>query len=365
MSSVIFITKNPWKTFNNEDIFKRYYFACGVYRDRFIIVTGGNKRNCRASRPSLIYDFHKRKSFSLPDLSLEGRCTGAVLKDYFYVSEYYSDGLFSFFVRMQRISISTNTNWETVEPPIKLKENTVLSDGNYLFLVSSREIHRYDPIANEIAKMQPIPTPRENFATAVDRNYIFVIGGLISLKNRTDISSVVEIFNTSTQSWHQAPSLPVPLYLASAVVFERWIIVTGGRQEFERHNDRILVFDTFHQQWTQNFSISSPYQRICHCSLKIGSQMITLGGRDEMGIYCPMERMQINDLVPDWNWEITKHFILLRQLLDKGRATYIVAKKKVKTDTVVNVNDVIQQLFNHIGLDMFRNILSFLIHTKV
>ena len=62
------------------------------------------------------------------------------------------------------------------------------------------------------------------------------------------------------------------------------------------------------------------------------------------------------------SWDNIKHFVLLRRLVDDGRAQSINVNKKIKNDSSdLDDHKVIQKLLTGVIQDVFREVLKFLI----
>lgn len=336
--------KRSWSTLNNDEIFKKNSFACGVYDDRYIIVAGGWN-----DERATMYDTKTHTHVPLPNLPLETYYHGVVLGEYFYAVRHFP-------CKIYRLSLSKRTVWEAVGDELQRCAWAVVSDGNNIFLLDQIKALRYDPVTESFTYMPSLPKSRQSFAAAVVRNKIFVMGGFF-FKTLQE----VDIFDIASQSWSKGPSLPEPLaYAAATTVFDRWIVVTGGWFNYRNYNTRTYVYDTINQQWTINDVGLSP-SRILHSCASIGSQIISVKGRDKNSNYCPIQAIRINHIVSDFSWEMIKDFILLRQLVDKDRAFPSNENKEAKTNIIADSHKTISGLMMDIPPDLFRNILLFLI----
>lgn len=314
-----------------------------------------------------MYDTLTCKTSHLRHLPFKGHCCGAILKEYFYSLCYESGQMF-------RIHLCKPSKWDIIvtTPRIQDFPNAVISNQDYLFIFhhNGGEIHRYDPITNEFIHMSSsIKANRCPPSIAVANNKIYVIGGIEMVdKKKGDYiyTSSVEIFDTDTQLWSLGPPLPRQLWYDSAtVVLNRWIVLMGGLNGVD-YNKNTFIFDTKidNSKWiSSEIGLSTP-TRTDHACVTIGSQIISVGGQDENGIHsCPMQAIEIKYLISEWRWEQLKDLILLRKLVDIGRAcpTILSKKQKVDTDLDTIMWKLIHRLFSDTSLDMFRNVLSFLI----
>lgn len=356
--------KVSWTTLSNDKIFHRHSFACGVYKDRYILMAG---------QTAAMYDVVTRAHIPLPDLPFVVTC-GVVFDDFFYVANPRE--------RMHRISLSRRKNWEPIGKERELILGSMVTDGNHIYFISlidlTIEIRRYDPSKDKVTSMRNYFFIHSGFATAVIDRKIYIIGGIAG----------VNVFDIVTRTWGHAPPLPKQLSFANAVAFDKWIVVTGGktvvRGYYVQENDKAFIFDTHTQRWTTNNVVSTPC-RLGNCCVRVGSQIISVGGWNKEFKYCPIEAIQIKYLLPDWSWETIKPYVMLRALVDENRAapSTQVAKKKhafvafnilwrivfgkkrptqtITTDEKLKQNILIQKSFTDLPLDVFRNIISFMI----
>ena len=358
----------PWITLSDDEIFHRRYFAYGVYDDRYILIAGGVNNCFEGLSSAMMYDVHNKKSIELPNLPFEGYCLGVVLDDFFYVY-HYNGHLFHLCLPSRDTHTHTHTHadtdtqkWEESEHVLGAFFCDLICDRTHIYMLYEQDnIDRYDPKTDEISHIPDSPIPRSLFFSAIVGTRIFVMGGFFSHEDELESYSDVDVFDTSTQSWSKAPPLPKPLYNATTTVFRRWILVTGGSSELDE-NEQTFVFDTIQQQWSK--SNLELYQNFdCFKCVSIGSQVICLGGWNSNKEYSHMKAIHIKYLLPSWN--NIKHFILLRQLIDDGRAHPAIVNKKIKFDANDNTNSntlkVIETLLTDMSLDVFRNIIYFLI----
>lgn len=224
-------------------------------------------------------------------------------------------------------------------------------------------MHCYDTIADKVStNVTNIPERFPNCTVAATTNRLYFMG----LSRMLRPVATVYVFDIDTQSWSQAPPLPKPIAAGAATtVLDRWIIYAGDyfldeREKRKEDNFDIYIFDTFTQQWSES-TVELEYGGACRC-ITFGSHIIIFFA----GL--KLEAINIKHIIPDWTYERIKHFILMRELVDKGQATPIIPNKKQKIDTsdqiYVDNDRVIQELITNVSLDVFRNILSFLIYSK-
>ena len=109
------------------------------------------------------------------------------------------------------------------------------------------------------------------------------------------------------------------------MAIDKWIIVSGTRRF--HHDSYSILYDTQTQNWTDVNSALSSSRRFHRC-VKVGSQIIPFGGYYEdnkpmLANQDPMTAIDIKYIIPEWRWVMLKTYIILRQLLDGKRATFI------------------------------------------
>lgn len=341
-------------------MFQRSEFACAVYRDRYILVAGGSSENLDDMESGGVFDVRTDVHAALPALPeiTNKVCHGCIMEDYFYVV------LFNWSV--YRLELTKDFTWECIPPFSGVKQghvDTVISKGTHLFFFGFEESFRYDPKSNSSISLIQKPTPTAKSSYAIVGDDIYVIGGIEVKKEILGecfttyggCLPIVEIYNTRTNTWRSAPSLPKPLARAGAVVFGRWIVVTGGVNSFYFDNYPSYVYDTLTRQWTEREE-GCLLSREGHCCLPIdGRYLISVGGRKEM-TQGAIKAIRRNQIIPNWN--IIEHFFLMRKLVELGRAHPIVIAENRKDRREVGA---MQMLMTDLMSDMFKEVLSYLI----
>ena len=375
-------TSSIWKTLNNDDVFKRAQFAMALHEERYILIAGGygpEEDGVGQLRASAMFDTKMATFQELPDLPEEynyyGRCYGGIVNGYFYIIDYYGEGArlhLSFtktYTHNNHDDKSTiSTRWEVIQPlgikPFHAK--AILSNGSKLFAFCwDGGTHQFDPQSNEWTKLPPMKRARTDFSAALVGNKIYIIGGFRS--------RLVEVLDISTQSWSLAPRLPKSLDSAGVIVVGSWIFVTGGIIE-THHSSQSFLLDTCSQSWiTSDIGLWPP--RVGHSCTAIhdGSQIVCIGGRGRGHRHPRLFSMDmINRSI--FHWDMIKHFVLMRALVEKGRAYPVIeldlkiehrkdAKRSKCSASIKEINGnqrMLQALMTDLNTDMFRAVISFL-----
>ena len=346
------ITSYSWTTLDNDESFKMWKHSCGAYKNRYIINTGG----CAVKRGlniAAIYDTLTQKYTRLPDLPFLGTFKGAIVKDYLYVVRSLDLEVYRLCLNTPR-SLSTKWTWKP-QTKLKLKyyPRRILSNGKYLFFLHTKKMECYDPMTETLYDIPPIHLPCNGYITAITDKNIFIMGGFDHCNHVSMLS--VQVFDIAKQSWSQGPPLPEPLYHSATTVFKKWIIVTGGFKETQ-YNTKTFILDTCSQEWSKR-DIALSMTDTVYKYVPIGSNIIKVSKKE---IY-PMQVMNMNHIIPHWQWEVVKELVLLQRLVEEDRVCPAMQNSEVKNDTKKNTNTVIEKLVTDAPLDIFRNILLFLL----
>lgn len=337
------IEKSPLIELNKDIIAPFIQDTHGTYKDRYVLF--GTKDN-----GTVMYDAQTQTVFRIPDPP-HGELT--LLNDVLYAFEQRRP--------IQRLSLSPKSKWEKVHTILETHPYTTVSFKNYLYIFGFHSlIYCYDTIADELTKISKIPNEVLNFTVAAVANRIYIIGGW----NRYSHEAVatVQVFDIVSQTWSISSPLPKALREGTATaVLDRWIIFSGGFAHYRHHpnyqlNDKIFVFDGLSQKWCESEVKLSPPRKMHKC-ITVRCHMMYVGGLDDSYRFCPLQVIDIKNIIPDWTYEQIRKYILVRKLVDEGRATPIVLNFDYE-------DKVMQNLITDLSLDMFRNVLSYLIHPQ-
>ena len=403
-----------WTNINSDDeFFKRESFACAVYKNRYIVVAGG-KRKQGFLQSAAMYDVSTGIRTPLPNLPDCGECFGRILKEYFYVSSWNSRNLY-------RISLSTPSRWQLVISKIDQHILGMVTEGSHLYFLGygklGNKLYRYEPQPHRLTCVSKVPfyTRHNVFATAIVEKYIYVIGSNVSVTfpiNRISECKLrgkidVQVFDIKTKSWSQGSYLPPkpPSNMISCVT-TKWIIVSRYDypirrerkaqipQRYDTCNDKIdfhtrtvtYMYNRLQEKWTQNDLGLHPY-RANHCFVTVGSIIISIGGRKMNNCHCFIEAIHTTKLIDHCNWEAIKVMVLIYALVEKHRAYPIIVKEKknhnvlsrVKqiykyilnkkeknkieyaSDPKIDQVEIMQKLLTEFPVDIFREVLSYLL----
>ena len=369
------LTGTDWRLVSDHETFHRVNFALGLHKNGHqVIVAGGNDYASADELTSVVsFDVKTSTLTSLPNLPKKSwSCSGAILHEYFYVLNHYG---FVYRLKMDasQSKESDNQGWEEVSPYLSnVLGSALIADDKNLYIMGGRTsklnmdvpCQKYDPKENKWTNLEPMKTPRFRHVAARVNNRIYIIGGTGASRNPL---SSVEMFDISSQSWSsmKIPDLPIvpkedsksrfSMNCASADVFNnRYIFITGGRKRKPQKDTECsycFILDTYTHEWIEtDVLLKTP--RSCHgCTFIEDTKLCVIGGKGPNSFQAIDRKLMLP------NWHIIKHFLLTRNLLDKG----ILASDDRFGYNINNSNDIVVNLLIHLNLDMFRHVMTFLI----
>jgi len=160
---------------------------------------------------------------------------------------------------------------EPPTPPFKIP----IEPPNQTF--TSRDFFKKEPTQERWDSLVPMPTPRTEVAVAAIGEKIYVIGGLDSLSRATDI---VEIYNTGTNTWHLASSLPIKLHHVGTASFSGEVYVIGGYLEDWTPTDSLFIYNPENDSWRK--AASMPTKRGALTVQFVDGVMYAVGGANKI-----------------------------------------------------------------------------------
>ena len=358
--------QKQWIILNEEEVFERYDFACAIYDERYIFIAGGyGDGNYTAL--SAMYDIKKNEYISLPKLPVgfSGRyCNGAIIKEYFYVlslDEMYRLDISSYAQVFSMQLSNDDTKWEKIHPPSNIYAqdiHAIISDGNHLYLFGYKISYRFDPRTNDCTTLPAMSTLRGNFASAIVKDSIYIIGGVFGGVSSVSKCSSVEVFHIPSNTWTETKPLPQALAHSSATVIgNRYIVVLGGSTIGDLYSTQSYIFDTHYEIWYVNDICLLPPRIFHSCVTALNGKFIaSLGGEDDAEKSCTVEMIHRKYLTPP-SWDTIGYLVLLRELLHRERAHPMDMNDNKKC----KIEKIIHGAMIDLNLDIFAQIISFLI----
>lgn len=81
-------------------------------------------------------------------------------------------------------------------------------------------------------------------------------GGADYLKD--DIMNVVEVYDPQSDTWNEAPPIPIPIDYTAAVTYNGKLFLVGGFLEDTTPTDKLLIFDPDTNEWSEGDPLPSP-----------------------------------------------------------------------------------------------------------
>jgi len=149
--------------------------------------------------------------------------------------------------------------------------------------VPSLSFFRTDPTPNPVIEalnqnrmetIQPMSTARIGFASVINENEIYIIGG----KSGTDAIGMTEKYLIDTDSWETLPDKPTPVSDVAAVFLRGSIYVPGGKLSDGSLSDTLEVLNINENQWQVKASIPEKISNYALTAFE--GQLFLFGGWD-------------------------------------------------------------------------------------
>ena len=149
----------------------------------------------------------------------------------------------------------------------------------FLFLIASSSF------AGGWEQVTELPISRFGNAAAAVDGKIYIIGGYDRHKNlggRARALSIVDVYDTQTNTWHTVANMPTPRVAVQTAVFSNEIYVFGGydRKGFRgtRRNKKIVeMYDTQTDTWVKKQDM--PRFRIHFATAVVDGKIYVIGGK--------------------------------------------------------------------------------------
>ena len=171
-----------------------------------------------------------------------------------------------------------------------------------------------------------------------------------------DNNPFFHVYNRLSESWEALPSIPkvvFEFYAFSKVYNNRWILLHLKNEDFTAWN--FWIFDTHDEQWTETRQFPSTPRSLGYCTWVRDKFLHCECNCFNRGCTCPTRIYDISYFLP--NWYVIYHLVLLRQLIDTGRA-------HCTQNTCSELDITAQKLMIDLDLDTFRTVLSYLLSEK-
>lgn len=149
--------------------------------------------------------------------------------------------------------------------------------------VSSLSFFRTTPTPNPVVEalnqnrmetIHPMSTPRLGFASVINENEIYIIGG----KSGTDAVGMTEKYLIDTDSWETLPDKPTPVSDIAAVILRGSIYVPGGKLSDGSVTNTLEVLNLNENKWEVKASIPEKISNYAMAAFE--GQLFLFGGWD-------------------------------------------------------------------------------------
>ena len=117
---------------------------------------------------------------------------------------------------------------------------------NLVYCRGSGAVYQYNPATDTWTVLPELPM--EDFVTTVQDGYLIVLGGIDKASN-TPVDTIMA-WDSKSQQWIQFyPSLPTPSYRFSCNSYKHYLIVAGGFINPSTCTSAVNILDTHSKQW--------------------------------------------------------------------------------------------------------------------
>ncbi|KAM4701881.1 kelch-like protein 34 [Discoglossus pictus] len=198
-----------------------------------------------------------------------------------------------------------NHKWRSVTHlQLKVQNHGVCVIGNFLYVLGGETpeslnddpkntsmtvtniVYRYDPRFDQWMQVTGMLEKRAQFSCCVVENYIFAIGGR---NNQQSISSTVEVYDISRDTWIKSTELPCKLYGQASTVHNNIIYISGGKIAGQVNSSKdVYCFNKLEGQWKKQAPMS--IARFGHQMATVKDAIFTF-----LGIYEPFSDIEKYD----------------------------------------------------------------------
>ena len=145
-----------------------------------------------------------------------------------------------------------------------------VAHGQYLYIIGGTtgsnttatgltKVERFDPGFEILEEVASLNEARHDAFGAAMNDRIYVAGGIQMREQRSILLNTCEVYNPSTNEWHQMGNLCVPRHSASMVCFSGAMYVIGGLKNTAKHYTTrelsVEMFDSETNEWKEKTTI--------------------------------------------------------------------------------------------------------------
>ena len=155
-------------------------------------------------------------------------------------------------------------------------------DGRFHFFNS---LDIYDPLTNTWSEGPHMLMPHDYPAGVVFEDKLYIFGGhspeaAVEGPLKDPGFDFCEVFDPSTNRWHEIAPMPTPRFACAAVVFDKEILVMGGaglREDGFKNFDIIESYNPYSDRW-KKVEFHLPWKAAGLCAFVYGGTIFIAGG---------------------------------------------------------------------------------------
>ncbi len=231
---------------------------------------------------------------------------------YFFKSGFSNSIFWSLLFLYLGVSVSSQSmasdNWEIRSNiPVPLMGLHAATIKNQIYLMGGRhngditttdisqaqaKMWRLDPVKDDWAELQPMPTARAFFDTAVIDEKLYAVGGTSVVSERSNGIAVVEMYDPTNDVWDQITDLPTSRAdLTVSAANGRLYAIGGARKVGINALGTVEEYDPIADTWQRKAEMPSP--RLHLASTAVDNKIYVLGGGPEWPV--PSAILEIYD----------------------------------------------------------------------
>ena len=316
----------------------------GLYKENIILgcrLNGDDDHDSSSEEACLVMFNVKTKEFKLLPCFKAHIWESVIVNEFLYATPKETP--------LHRIDLSKNIEWEEVKGINITEDETVHSGGDKLLIDFQSYYVLYNPDTQKKTVLKHGSHVYWGRYVPVKDNYYY-----FAVKFSDPSNWVCDVYNMKSQLWEDIPKITkdfsvthMTLEIQTIHVYnDRWILLYVEYCHGTTWN--FWIFDTHTKQWTETETLCTPE---IDNFIWIRDKFIRCECYDpNESSPCPTEIYDISHFLS--NWYIIEHLVLLRKLVNTGRAHCI-------KNTNSEVDVVAQKLMMDLDLDMFRTVLSY------